>query len=306
MGLRSGIRVVSVLCAGAIVVFAVQAAQAAEMSLKAPQPNTASIWVPMFGDFIGIDTPIGVLRGASKISENESPRPADRIFFNYNYFNDVNLGKVDVHRETFGFEKTFLNGDASFGVRIPFIQFSNQDGSQTGDLSLIGKYALINQPGAVLSTGIVVTLPTGSQPLAFDFTKGQAIHSPVLQPFIGGIYNVTPDLFVQGFSSIAVPTDSRDVTMLFNSVGVGYWLYRRPATDTFITGVIPTVEAHLNTPLNHQNDGIPDRLETTVNVTGGAHIQIFNKATFGLAVGVPVSGPRPYNVEGLTSFNLRF
>src|SRR5262249_28822403 len=57
--------------------------------------------------------------GAFKIADNESPRPVDRLFATYNYYNNVNTfgGRdFDVHREVFGFEKTFLDGNASFGM----------------------------------------------------------------------------------------------------------------------------------------------------------------------------------------------
>ena len=50
--------------------------------------------------------------------------------------------------------------------------------------------------------------------------------------------------YVQGFTSIAVPTDSVVVTALFNDIGVGYYLYRGDG-ERFITALIPTVEAHV-------------------------------------------------------------
>src|SRR5690349_18027260 len=49
---------------------------------------------------------IPVLAPAIKIAENESPRPLDRVFVGYNYFDSLKgLGtpSSDVHRETFGF-----------------------------------------------------------------------------------------------------------------------------------------------------------------------------------------------------------
>lgn len=61
--------------------------------------------------------------GGFKIAENESPRPQDRIFFNNNFFDNINNTNTDiasVQRQTIGFEKTFLDGDASVGVRVPF------------------------------------------------------------------------------------------------------------------------------------------------------------------------------------------
>ena len=64
-----------------------------------------------------------------KISENQSPAPQDRVFYTFNFFAEVNQhlnqkfeASVDglrVYREVLGFEKTFHDGDGSFGVRLP-------------------------------------------------------------------------------------------------------------------------------------------------------------------------------------------
>jgi hypothetical protein len=75
----------------------------------------------------------------------------------------------------------------------------------------------------VLSTGLVVTTPTAP---ALEVPGESDINPVVFQPFLGFISNPSRDWFFQGFSSIAVPTDARDVTLLFNSLGAGYWLYR--------------------------------------------------------------------------------
>src|SRR5205085_5484846 len=41
----------------------------------------------MLGDFVG---PVANLFTNFKIAEGESPRPMDRVFFKYNYYNNVN------------------------------------------------------------------------------------------------------------------------------------------------------------------------------------------------------------------------
>ncbi len=152
MGMQLG-RVGSLVLGAALAALTFGGARAADIPLKAPTPEPVPYWfpdVPMFGDLILIDTPANIFRGAFKIAENESPRPMDRVYFNYNYFNNVDLGgtKGNVYRETFGFEKTFLNGDASIGVRLPFIALPGRDPGtdlgDIGDVSLIFKYAFIN------------------------------------------------------------------------------------------------------------------------------------------------------------------
>jgi hypothetical protein len=143
---------------------------AADLKLKAPPvralpPAPAADAIPMFGDFQDLDSDTNVRRGAFKIQENESPRPMDRVYFNYNFYSGVDLGskKVDIQRETFGFEKTVLDGNASLGIRVPI--FQNLDSKDDiGDITLIGKYAFFNDrtTGNVISGGVAVTPPTGN------------------------------------------------------------------------------------------------------------------------------------------------
>ena len=91
-------------------------------------------------------------RGAIKIEENESPRPTDRVYVTYNYFNDIakafpGLPGTDLHRETYGVELTFLGGDASVGLRMSSLQTSGGstlNGEDFGDVTVIMKYALLN------------------------------------------------------------------------------------------------------------------------------------------------------------------
>src|SRR5262249_11714654 len=113
--------------------------------------------------------------------------------------------------------------------------------------------------------------------------------------------------YAQGFSSIVVPTDSRDVTLLLNDVGLGYFLYRSNDRDRLLTLIAPTLEAHLTTPLNHRGSqatpiGLPDILDLTLATTFG----IRSRSTLGVGVVTPVTGPRPFDVEAQVQFNYRF
>src|SRR5262249_22216809 len=109
-------------------------------------------------------------RSAYNIGDNESPRPQDRIYFDYNYFQNANGGgrlRLDINRETFGVEKALFDNRVSMGIRLPFVQtsksFSDEAGDDLGDLSVVLKYAFVNDQftGRVLSTGLVITAPTG-------------------------------------------------------------------------------------------------------------------------------------------------
>jgi hypothetical protein len=289
------------------------AASAADLKLKAPPPPPpapAVDAIPMFGDFQLLDSDTNVRRGAFKIQENESPRPMDRVYFNYNYYSGVDLGtkKVDLQRETVGFERTFFDGNASVGIRLPFFQnLDSKDG--VGDVTLIGKYAFFNdrQTGDVISGGVAVTLPTGNFSPGFDFTRNENIHSTIIQPYLGGLWMLgNGGFFVQGFSSLAIPTDDRDTAFWFNSIGVGYYMYRGGSANQPITSVVPTLELHWNAPTSHQDDGAPVKLGDIVNITGGVHVEIYHMAIVGVAVGVPLTGPKPYSTEGIASLNFRF
>jgi hypothetical protein len=177
-----------------------------------------------------------------------------------------------------------------------------------GDITLIGKFAFYNDrtTGNVISGGVAITPPTGNFFTGFDFSNNEKIHSTMVQPFLGAQWAISSNVFVQGFSSLAVPTDDRDATFWFNSVGLGYYLYRNGASNQPITGVVPTVELHLNTPLNHQDEGVPVKLDTIANLTTGVHIEIWHSAILGLAIGTPLTGPKPYSTEEIVSFNWRW
>lgn len=179
--------------------------------------------------------------GAAKISEGNSPKPVDRIYFNYSYFNGPGFGAVPngVFREVIGFEKTFLDTNASIEVRLPFTQTVDPFATtfEIGDPSIFIKYALINDPttGNVLSTGLGVTLPV---------TGG----SVEIQPFVGGVWTPSPDspFFIHGFTSALVPIEFPDGSFIVNDLGVGYVV---PINGPIVTSIIPTVEIHFNTPV---------------------------------------------------------
>jgi hypothetical protein len=279
--------------------------------------------------------------GAFKVAENASPVPVDRVFFTYNFYGDIrgpNNGStgpltinqtstmpvpggasitnstvtfpgapyINLHREVIGFEKTFLDGYASIEMRLPILQTpSSLVGFQAdgiGDLTIIGKYAfyLDRTTGDVISGGLAVTAPTGQGIPTADGT----IRDTVLQPWGGYVWN-RGNSYLLGFHSIAVPTDDRDVTLLFNDVGVGYWLYRGDPAGT-LNFIVPNAEVHVTTPLNHRTNQGPIYAPDMVVLTGGAHIGLFRNAVLSIGAATPITGPRVYAVEAFAQFNWRF
>jgi hypothetical protein len=133
-----------------------------------------------------------------------------------------------------------------------------------------------------------------------------------IQPFGGYILN-NGDLFIHGFSSLTLPLVSAESIVLFNDIGVGYWMYRNSTSGGRITGVAPTLELHLATPLRQVDrvdqefgslDGL--RVFNVLDLTLGTTILLSNGATLGLGGVVPLTGPKPFDIEALAQFNYRF
>src|SRR5690606_20315049 len=95
-----------------------------------------------------------------KMADNQSPLPLDRVFATFYYYNDINVGEglaarsgvsdVDVYREFFGLEKTFLDRRASLGIRLPLNTITADlnrptrgvSSTSLGDLTVFGKLVL--------------------------------------------------------------------------------------------------------------------------------------------------------------------
>ncbi len=262
-----------------------------------------------------------------KVSENQSPRPQDRVFTSYNYYGDVDgsvnrrlgglITSMAATRANFGFEKTFLNGDASFGMRLPLDSLSvntayaplGGTSTSVGNLSMFGKYVLWqdDQKKNLLSTGMMLTVPTG--PSRFAGARASAgYHDTLFQPFLG-FFLANDRAYIQGFTAVEVPTTSSDVTMYYNDIGVGYYLYRSQDPRAFLTAFVPTFEVHVNTPLNHRGalrpfdpSGTPD----VVDLTYGANIFLQRNSVLSVGVSTPVTGDRPFAYEFMALLNIYF
>lgn len=257
-----------------------------------------------------------VTRGAFKISDNESPRPVDRLFAAYNFFDNASLptGPVrrtfDLHRETAGFEKTFLNGDASVGVRINVLQ---ADGSYSdddfGDTTIVTKYALVNnaETGNVVSGGLAVTAPTGPRTI---FPNGQTFRSTLLQPWTGFICNLGCKWYTHGFSALVFPTDDQDVSLSTSDIGIGWRAYQAACcSDYFISSVTPTLEGHYTAALNHRGLDPLRTLsfpESVFVLTSGVHWGLGCNALLTTGLAAPLTGPRPFDLEAIAQLNWRF
>lgn len=262
-----------------------------------------------------------------KVSENQSPRPQDRVFSSFNFYGDINgqvnrraggvITSMRAYRANFGFEKTFLDGNASIGMRFPIDGLTvntpykpiGGTNATVGNLSIFGKYVLWqdDQGKRLISTGMMVTTPTGpsrfaGSPASFGF------HDTLIQPFLGFFWALDR-FYAQGFTAIEVPTTSRDVTMFYKDVGIGYFLYRSEDPDACLRAFVPTFEVHVNTPLNHRGAlrafdqaGTPD----VVDLTYGANTYLGRRSVLSVGVATPVTGPRPFAYEVMAILNIYY
>jgi hypothetical protein len=250
-----------------------------------------------------------------KMADGAAARPEDRVIFTYNNFDNLsgtNPGGANLlsrsttfNRELLGFEKTFLDGNASVGMRLPFFQTSGDgsvNSSDFGDMSLVFKYALFNNHsnGNVLSTGLVLTLPTGP---AIPTVDG-SFSDTLIQPYVGYLLNAG-GFFVQGFTSLVIPTDPKDTTVLFNDIQFGYNMYG--CNGGMIRSVAPVLEAHLTTPLSNRLNGqsqlfLPDIFD----MTAGVHVGLGERLLLSVGGNIPLTGPKPYDFETLVQMSYRY
>jgi hypothetical protein len=265
----------------------------------------------------------------TKITENMSPRPQDRFFYDFNYYNNVNgasnlynrapIKNMEVFRHLIGFEKTFDEGRGSFGIRLP-INTLTADGTvrgvqtptstATGNLNLFAKYILKQnvQTGSLISVGLAVSPPTAPGRFAgAPYVFG--INNTGFQPFLGYIYNFG-DFYIQGFSAFAFTSSARDVTLMYNDIAIGYYAYRaNDPENSFLTAVVPTFETHVNSPFTHRD--WKNRFDTAgsadvVNLTYGLNFQFQRTAVLSTALVTPVTGPRPFSAEFAIFLNIYY
>jgi hypothetical protein len=192
--------------------------------------------------------------------------------------------------------------------RVPTL---NNGGNSTalGDLTLFLKHVFYIEPttGSLFSGGVAVTPRTGPRRFGgADFLASS--NTTTLQPFFAFYLNFDK-LYFQGFSAIDVPTDPKQPLLYYNDFGLGYFLYNDLQSTGLVTAVAPTVEVHINTPLNHT--GAYDRLDKfgtpdIVNITSGLNVRLGQSSNISMGAVVPVTGPRPFDIEATLLLNVYY
>lgn len=224
--------------------------------------------------------------GRTKIADGGTILPQNRYFFRYSNIQNVAFtnGGTTLNRFTPGFERSLMDGLASFELRAPFAtdavttysidsgSISNGEHTRFGNLTLYAKGLLHQSERLALSGGLGIALPTAND-IQVNFANGtnllqvqnQAVH---LQPFLGGLFTPTNRLFAQGFvqydatasgNNVAINSTGTglqtagkltDANNLFLDAAIGYWLYQDHASQG-LTGVIPTLEVHQTNSVQH-------------------------------------------------------
>jgi hypothetical protein len=292
---------------------------------------------------LAVDVPFG---GAAvrrfKIAEHSSSEPRDRVFFDYNFYNDVLGGMGDVSRYTFGCERTFFNGDASIELRVPFA--GTVDNEQTlgtpqlrdvefGNLALWFKAVLHETPAGLLAGGVGAALPTGASSRVFVgpspilVIHNDAVH---LLPFLGAMSAPGERWFWQGFLQLDVDTNGNrtrgdasgqnlsefgvlhDATLLFVDAGVGYTLYERDCPHGMVR-ISPTAEIHYSTTLQDTDEvagnglviGSATRRFDVLNITLGTTVLLNDRLAIRPAMVIPLrdDDDKQFDYEAMLQFD---
>lgn len=222
------------------------------------------------------DIPMGGGAGPLQISDNNTPLPQSRSFFNFNHFENA-IQTRDGNRQifspvdqyTFGTEQTFMDGISSWQLQLPLtsgFDFAGNPGASSGgfgNLGFISKTAIWRSDYAILSGGLGLELPTGSSVQGRGpFTRYQLRNSSTtMLPFIGVMALPTDATFLQGFLTASVPAsgnqfvvgsrDGPDVnagvytpqSRLHLDLAGGAWFYQNPGGGG-ITGMAFVGEVH--------------------------------------------------------------
>lgn len=223
--------------------------------------------------------------GRTKISDDNSPLPRDRIIFSYDGFSNVPLtqnGGVNVNRFSPGFETTFLDGNTSVEVRVPFATtLSNQidvngatdtGSGQLGNVNVTLKALLYSDDALNVAGGLAIAAPTASDLHVIDKGTGNELlrlknQAVVLTPYLAYLWTPSENVFFQKWAGVALNTDGNPVFSNPNFTGLerkgklydqhllqldaqlGYWLINPGTSTGFLRGLAPFAEVHYNMAL---------------------------------------------------------
>jgi hypothetical protein len=240
-----------------------------------------------FYDYV-VDTAVlmpGADVGFVKLSENVSPLPRDRVYFNYSYFYNALIGDLrnDINRFTPGVEKTFADGWTSIEVRTPFAAtvastqtidpsdpcgVADAQDVEFGNMSVIFKSVIAIGDTWAVTGGMQVMLPTADDVLVLGSPGGPAVvrvdnQSTRLMPFTGFIWAPNETFFGQSLLQIDTAANGNPAYLktpgqnaldyvgqleypTFMYLSFSGGYWAYKSDVTRLTGFAPIVEVHVN------------------------------------------------------------
>ncbi|MCA9271316.1 MAG: hypothetical protein KDA41_22690 [Planctomycetales bacterium] len=267
--------------------------------------------------FPGITTSVVAPGGGYryKATSNNSAIPQCRVYYNYNYFNEVGGIDGELQRHTFGYETIVGGGCSSVGIQVPTHYASDE--LEIGDIGFYTKTILMQDCCRTVSAGIGVTVPT-----ADDVAVGNVVVSNdswIIAPYIA-TYMQAPcsNTFFQGFVQFDLPIgdndvtvggaptgDLQDATMFYADASVGRWLCQ----DCCGNGVAAMAELHytrvLEDDVNAANVRSLDQEQLNATI-GAALVNNCWSVTPALVVPLLETPDRGFDWEAQVLVNRRF
>ncbi len=321
---------------------------------------TATEGLPAGSMTVVTDVPLAAGNRRLKIAEHNMAIPVDRVYFNYNHFHNAletniigtnTLGTppgpfaadndFSVDRFTLGVEKRLFEGQSSLELRFPLAgrydfdfdtggvmpERAGVDGGEIGNLAVITKHVLYADACNVLSAGLGIDIPTGSNSqVQTAFTRYEIENNAVyLQPYLALTRTRRAGWFGHAFVQLDIPLSGNTVNfealspltpvvgelgrlndrvLLAVDLGAGRWLYCDRCAP-LITGLAAILETHITTTLDGADSIVATRgtpfgggatldyttagQSTIVNLTTGFHAQLRRLTAARVAVALPLS-----------------
>ncbi|MGB7347756.1 MAG: hypothetical protein WBD20_26265 [Pirellulaceae bacterium] len=276
-----------------------------------------------------------------KLSENFSPEVRDRVFFNYNFFNDSFGGLGDISRYVLGIER-LLCEDVSFEARLPVagtyassqdISGANDRDFEVGNAVFILKAVLARTDNCLWTAGSGIGLPladdtrikTGERVLveienqtvrALPFTalmlrlNRDTVFQTYLQ--IDTALNgdtISADLTGQRLQRLGTFTDS---TLMHLDAAISKSIYRNPRAER-VKQITLNGELHYTTSLEGSDlvsgngltyTNLKDKFHV-LNATTGFHFQLCNNLIVTPAMSIPLRDglDKQFDYEAIVQVN---
>jgi len=278
-----------------------------------------------------------------KLSENFSPEVRDRLFFNYNFFNDAFGGIGDVSRYVLDMERIVIDELMSIEVRLPMAgtlssrqQLGNpgERSFELGNATAILKAVLLRTDRFTLSGGSGVTIPLADDARLLQGNnellriENEAVH---ILPFLGLLTKFDRRTFFQSYIQLDVDANGNpvlanlaggplqglgrftDSTLAHVDASAHRIVYENKRRSSLLKGVIANAEIHYTGTLQSTDVVAGQGIAVTdlknnfniLNTTVGAHFLVGKNVVVTPGMSIPLrSGlDRQFDYEAILQLN---